>query len=50
MYGFDKDGVKAKVENDGQYKIVIRGKEFFRYLIYKLLHLFIIIYPFFDAL
>ena len=28
MYGFDKDGVEAIVEDDGQYKIVIRGKEF----------------------
>jgi hypothetical protein len=28
MYGFDKDGVEAIVENDGQYKIVIRGKEY----------------------
>ena len=28
MYGFDRDGVEAKVEDDGQYKIVIRGKEF----------------------
>ena len=28
MYGFDRDGVEAIVEDDGQYKIVIRGKEF----------------------